>query len=49
MHEDAVDTHRENFNAQLLKIPIVIGDRRYFGRSDESEITWIKTQNNPFT
>ncbi len=43
----AVDADGQNFDAQLLKLRIVIGDRRYFGRSDKGEIARIEAQHNP--
>jgi hypothetical protein len=47
VHKDAVDTHRENFNAKLLKFRVFLGDRRDFGRSDKREIPGIETEDHP--
>jgi len=49
VHEDAVYAHRQNLHAELPEILITSGDRRYFRRSNEGEVTRIKAQDDPFT
>jgi hypothetical protein len=41
--EMAIYTDGDDLDSQFLQYRIFIGDRRYFGRSDKGEITWVKT------
>ncbi len=45
----AVHAHGKDFYAKALELLVMIGDRRYFRCSDEGEITWVKTEDNPFS
>jgi len=47
--KNAVDAHGKNLDAKILKILVIIGDRRYFGRSDEGKITGVKAEDYPLS
>jgi hypothetical protein len=47
--KNAVHAHGKDVNTKFLKLLIMIGDRRYFSCSNKGEITWIKTEHDPFS
>jgi hypothetical protein len=49
MREAAVCAKGEHLHPERFELWIFDGNCRQFGRSDESEITGIKTEDHPFT
>ncbi len=49
VNKNTVHAHGKHFNAKLLELWIMIGDRRYFGCSNKGKITWIETEHDPFS
>ncbi len=47
VHEYGVDGTGENVDSKLGEFAVRSGDRRYFGRSDEGKIAWVKAQQDP--
>jgi hypothetical protein len=45
--ETAVSAHGQEFDPQRLEFPVLCGDRRQFGWSDEGEVTRIEAKDNP--
>jgi len=47
MDKNAVDTDGKDLGSKLLKIRIMIGDRRNFGRSNKCKVSRIEAENHP--